>query len=313
VETPVRTGAWRRVLAESRGQPSPSLAASTMMIALPVLLLGALAVHYSSVRPFDRAAGGHDVQFASAAAPDPTTGAGAAVPATTAPAAAASATRVTVVGDSMAHALVLNRPKGLASTLAVSDGSIDGCDVFDSGRAISSTGFELGLGQCKGWAQRWARSAGTHQADVALVVIGAWDVLDVVRPDGTRLTFGTPAFDAAYLAQLQQGIDALSATGSKVGLLEVACMRPVSAKGAATPPLPERADDGRVQHLSSLLRRAAQANPSSTTFISGPPEWCNGSPIASDLSFRWDGVHVYKPGANLIFQAITAQLTALGA
>ena len=30
-----------------------------------------------------------------------------------------TAVRVTVVGDSMAHALVLNRPKGLAKTLAI--------------------------------------------------------------------------------------------------------------------------------------------------------------------------------------------------
>ncbi|HEX3243714.1 MAG TPA: NAD(P)H-binding protein, partial [Solirubrobacterales bacterium] len=62
-----------------------------------------------------------------------------------------------------------------------------------------------------------------HDADVALVVIGAWDVLDLRRSDGTTLTFGTPAFDEAYTAQLQQGIDAVAATGAKVAFLEVAC------------------------------------------------------------------------------------------
>ena len=64
-------------------------------------------------------------------------------------------------------------------------------------------------------------------------------------------------------------------------------------------------------HLSALLRTAAERNPATTSFVTGPPEWCNGSPIASDLNYRWDGVHVYKPGANLIFQAVTPQLEAL--
>lgn len=313
VETPIRNGTWRELLANARGYPNPSLGASTLMFALPLLLVGALAMHYSSLKPFDRAAGGQDVQFASAAAPDPTAPAG--TPTTTVATAAqpadAGALRVTIVGDSMGHALALNKPKGLAKTLAVSDGSIDGCDVFDIGTAVSSTGFELGLGQCKNWAQRWAKSVTKNRADVALVVIGAWDVLDVVRPDGSRLVFGTQAFDDAYLAQLQQGIDAVAATGAKVAFLEVACMRPVSAKGAATPPLPERADDARVTHLSELMRTAVQRNPQAAAFVTGPPEWCNGSPIATDLNYRWDGVHVYKPGANLVFQAIAAQLGQL--
>jgi len=88
-------------------------------------------------------------------------------------------------------------------------------------------------------------------------------------------------------------------------------MRPVSAKGAATPPLPERADDARVEHLSKLIRTAVSRNPSTTAFIDGPAEWCNGSPIATDLGYRWDGVHVYKPGAALIFTTIAPQLEAL--
>ncbi|MFT3851677.1 MAG: acyltransferase family protein [Ilumatobacteraceae bacterium] len=312
VETPIRTGAWRQFLAESRGYPRPSLAASTMFVALPVLLLVALVVHYSAVRPFDRAAGGRDVTFA--AVPDPTAAPGASDPAPAAPTTTVAPDlrpRVALVGDSMAHALYVNRPKALASTLALSDGSIDGCDVFDGGTAVSSTGFELPLGQCKSWAQRWAKTASSHQADVALVVVGAWDVLDVVRPDGSRLTFGTKPFDDAYLAQLQQGIDAVAATGAKVAFLEVACMRPVDAEGAATPPLPERADDSRVAHLSSLMRTAVRRNSGVAAFVTGPPEWCDGSPIATDPGYRWDGVHVYKPGAALVFQTVVPQLTSL--
>jgi len=214
IETPIRNGTWRATYAALRHRLAPSLATMTMIVALPVLLLGGLFVHYSSIKPFDRAAGGDDVAFA--APPSPTTAPnGGAEPDDP----TAGLLKVTVVGDSMAHALVINRPKALASTMKLSDGAIEGCDVFDSGSAVSSTGFTLGLGQCKGWADRWARSVAKNGADVALVVTGAWDVLDVHRSDGTTLTFGTPAFDAAYLAQLQHGIDAVAATGAKVAFL----------------------------------------------------------------------------------------------
>ncbi len=197
IETPIRNGTWRATYAALRHRLAPSLATMTMIVALPVLLLGGLFVHYSSIKPFDRAAGGDDVAFA--APPSPTTAPnGGAEPDDP----TAGLLKVTVVGDSMAHALVINRPKALASTMKLSDGAIEGCDVFDSGSAVSSTGFTLGLGQCKGWADRWARSVAKNGADVALVVTGAWDVLDVhrvgrhdadVRDPGLRRRLPRPA------------------------------------------------------------------------------------------------------------------------
>jgi hypothetical protein len=49
-----------------------------------------------------------------------------------------------------------------------------------------------------------------------------------------------------------------------------------------------------------------------TTFVEGPDEWCGDETIATDLGYRWDGVHVYKPGANLIYETIAPTLLALG-
>ncbi len=61
------------------------------------------------------------------------------------------------------------------------------------------------------------------------------------------------------------------------------------------------------------MRAAVERNPQTAAFVSGPAQWCNGSPIATDVGYRWDGVHVYKPGASLIFQAVAAQLQTLAA
>jgi hypothetical protein len=47
------------------------------------------------------------------------------------------------------------------------------------------------------------------------------------------------------------------------------------------------------------------------TFISGPSEWCDDQAIATDLGYRWDGVHYYRPGAKLVFETIAPQLLAI--
>ena len=74
------------------------------------------------------------------------------------------------------------------------------------------------------------------------------------------------------------------------------------------PPLPERGDDGRVAHLNDLMRWVAAQYGPEVRFVEGPDEWCTDPVIATDISYRWDGVHVYGPGANLIMGAVTDDL-----
>jgi peptidoglycan/LPS O-acetylase OafA/YrhL len=300
VETPVRRGAlgrwWRR------GAPARDRA---LLAAGAVIVL--LVAGYAAVRPFDRAAGGAAVTFTAptpvtTAAPNPIVAPAATVP---------PVTHVAIVGDSQAHALAINQPDGLGATFAVTDGSIDGCSVYDEGRVRSSrTSFTNYFEICRGWQQKWAAAVTRGHASVALVVLGAWDVFDLETGDGTILRFGTPAWDDDVRQHLQQGIDSLVGAGAHVALLEVPCMRPISVKGAAVPPLPERGDDQRVAHVNALLRSAAAANPATTTFVTGPA-WCSDEQMATDVGIRWDGVHVYKPGAKAVFDAIAPALLAI--
>ena len=183
--------------------------------------------------------------------------------------------------------------------------------MYDTGNVISArASFRRSFGNCTGWATKWGHSAASANAQLALVVIGAWDVFDLKLANST-LVFGTPQADAYYLAHLQTGIDALKAAGAHVALLEVACMRPKDVKGAGVPALPERADDTRTAHLNVLLHKAASADPAHVTFVAGPTECCHDEAIATNLGYRWDGVHVYKPGANLIYQTIAPALLAI--
>lgn len=222
--------------------------------------------------------------------------------------------RVVIVGDSQAHALAINLPKGIEKTFRISDGSIDGCGVYDRGVGIGGTTgkFRRNFANCIGFEKSWARSATKAKADVALVVIGAWEVLDV-EVNKFLFRFDTQPADTFFHTQMLRGIKALRDTGVTVALLEVACMRPIESKGGPVPPLPQRRDDARTGHLNDLLRDIAAVNGDNdgVYFINGPTQWCNDPKIGSNTSYRWDGVHVYKPGAKLIYETIAPALLQL--
>ena len=313
VETPIRQGVLRRWLRDQRaaigGDRARRVRVTAAAVSAVAVVVVGLGLFYASVDRFDPAAGGTDASFVVPVGSAPS------VQSTPASNVAATTTtlatlprRLTVVGDSQAHSLVINKPAGLETTFTVSDGSVEGCGVYDTGTVVSArTSFRRAFGNCVGWAAKWGAAASAARAQVALVVIGAWDVFDLKLADRT-LVFATPEADAYYLAQLQTGIDALKAAGAHVALLEVACMRPKDVKGAGVPALPERGDDARTGHVNDLLRTAAAADPTHVSFVTGPTEWCHDAAISADLGYRWDGVHVFKPGANLIFETIAPAL-----
>ncbi|MEN9504815.1 MAG: hypothetical protein RI958_741 [Actinomycetota bacterium] len=323
VETPIRSGQWRSVSAAALNSAATACS-----------LLGvALFAFYGDVEPYDPAKGGDEVAFVSPVVPDAsadplegstsstapvlagtastvtettTVGSGSTVaPSTTS---AVLPRRVVIVGDSQAHSLAINLPDGVEQTFTIADGSLDGCGVFEAGSVVSArSSFRRSFGECAGFADRWAAAAADLEAEVALVVLGAWEVFDL-RVDEVSVPFASAEFDRLVLQQLARGIAALRSTGARVALLEVPCMRPQDVEGAGVPALPERGDDRRVAHLNDLLRRVAAESPGSVRFVEGPDEWCADPAISSDLAYRWDGVHVYTPGAALIYQAVAPAL-----
>ena len=220
--------------------------------------------------------------------------------------------KLVIVGDSQARSLAINKPSGIKKTFVITDGSIDGCGVYNKGVGVGGTNgnFRRNFANCVGFEKSWAKSARKAKADVALVVIGAWEVLDLKFGSST-LVFNTPAADAMFRSQVRVGVNALRATGATVALLEVPCMRPVTSKGGPVPALPQRGDDTRTGHLNDLLREIAAPEDDGVFFVSGPKEWCSDPKISTSLSYRWDGVHAYKPGAKLIFETIATSILQL--
>jgi peptidoglycan/LPS O-acetylase OafA/YrhL len=220
--------------------------------------------------------------------------------------------KLVIVGDSQANSLAVNKPSGMEKTFIVANGSIDGCGIYDRGVGVGGTNgnFRRNFANCVGFEKSWAKSATKAKADVALVVIGAWEVLDL-KINGFTFAVNTLPADTMFRTQMKRGIEALRATGVTVALLEVACMRPVDSKGGPVPALPQRGDDTRTGHLNDLLREIAAPEDDGVFFVSGPKEWCSDPKISTSLSYRWDGVHAYKPGAKLVFETIANSILQL--
>jgi peptidoglycan/LPS O-acetylase OafA/YrhL len=215
--------------------------------------------------------------------------------------------RVVVVGDSVGKTLVRNKPPELEPTLAITSGAIEGCGLVD-GAIKTAANWQVSFSGCGDIPARWAASVIEARADIVLVTVGAWEVFDLQRDDGD-LTFGSSQWLTYTRARLGAALDELVRTGAHVALLEVPCFHPVDGGGLKA--LPERGELARTNLLNEMLRDAVVRDPVHVAFIAGPPALCSDPAIATNLDYRWDGVHYYRPGASLVWSTITPALLAL--
>jgi lysophospholipase L1-like esterase len=306
IETPARKGAIGNWLRQRRQLSAMRRRLPIALTAVLAALVGVTSMQLSGIQARDVSVdtGNTDVVFVVPTTM-PTTATTVANTPVTSSTLAKLPRRVVIVGDSQAHSLAVNKPSGIEKTFVITNGSIDGCGVYDRGVGIGGTSgkFRRNFANCKGFETKWAKSAAQAKADVALVVVGAWEVMDL-QINSFLFKVNTVPADTMFKTQLQRGIDALRKQNVVVALLEVACMRPVESKGGPVPPLPQRGDDTRTGHLNALMREVAAPENDGVYFVNGPKEWCSDPKVANSLSYRWDGVHVYKPGAKLILESI---------
>jgi len=216
--------------------------------------------------------------------------------------------QVAIFGDSQGTALFATRPSTVARSLRLSDESISACGIL-RGQVASRSGERFNLiGACPNWLPVWRDTAKRVKPDIALVVLGAWDVFNLKTKSKTTV-FGTPEWDAAFLAQLRSGVTALRTSGAQVALAELPCYRP--RKSNPRPPgwWPERGDDDRTHHVNDLLRQVTDGAHVFT--VTPPAAFCDDKSIGDNRKYRYDGVHYLAPGAKLWFDAIIPQLLVL--
>jgi hypothetical protein len=143
-------------------------------------------------------------------------------------------------------------------------------------------------------------------------MIGGWDEFDD-RVGGTKLTFGSTAWDTYYSARLDSAMATLRATAApRIELALLPCYRPIPEPGSGY--WPERGDDWRTRHVNALLTAYLRANagtgPGTLAALYPPGAFCTDPSIASNVDYRWDGLHYYKPGSALYFETAIPQLLA---
>ena len=217
---------------------------------------------------------------------------------------------VTVVGDSTAMALALNFPAAMGDELQVADGSTEGCGIVDRGSMRSASHQRRSFSGCEAFAANWHSAVTATDPDVALVVIGAWEVFDLDLGDGV-VEFGSAEHEQFLRTNLRLGVDGLIQTGAQIALLEVPCYQPVDGGGLQA--LPERGDRTRTALLNRLFRELATERPDRVFVVASPEAFCTDPEVASDLNLRWDGVHYGPLGGEYMWQAIAPALTALPA
>jgi hypothetical protein len=217
---------------------------------------------------------------------------------------------VAFVGDSQGMTLLLNKPADLGAYLRATDDTTEGCG-FLGGEIVSRDGERRDLdAECGAAAAAWASRISGQRPDIAVLMIGGWDEFDITVA-GRTLAFGGAAWDAYYASRLADAVARLKAAGvPRIELALLPCYRPVPDPGSGY--WPERGDDARTRHVNKLLLGYAQTqtmdSPSAVAILQPPPAFCANASIANSRAYRWDGVHYYRPGAQLYFQSAVPQM-----
>jgi peptidoglycan/LPS O-acetylase OafA/YrhL len=220
------------------------------------------------------------------------------------------ATRLLILGDSVAQTLFNGMPR--YSQVAVVNKAMLGCGLLQQSPYRYLGQSKKVSKQCGDWPGNWSAAVRRNDPDVVAVLVGRWEVMD--RFIGGRWqSVGDPEFDGSVIANLERALPLLTAKGARLALL--------------TPPYYHRAErpDGglwpedqseRVDRFSTLLRDFASRHTDRVSVIHlgrlmDPQGRHRYSPYISGVFARYDGVHITPAAAALLAPDLLPQLIAL--
>jgi peptidoglycan/LPS O-acetylase OafA/YrhL len=166
--------------------------------------------------------------------------------------------------------------------------------------------------ECAGWPLRWRKTVDEYQPSVAVMLVGAWDVVDH-RVNGDILSVGTPAWTAYMTRQLDTATDVLGARGARVVLLTSPCFGPPDSGLAG---FPERSDPARVSDINHVLSTYAKDHPARVSVIDLHGFLCPHGRYAATVrgvaARDSDGTHLSPAGAKLVWHWLSGRLKAEG-
>ncbi len=167
-----------------------------------------------------------------------------------------------------------------------------GCALVDRGSQFFAGVWADIPERCQNLRQSWTRAAETHRPDVAVVLIGAWDVRDrrLTVVDEARAP-GDPVFDRAIEAAARETIEMFRDVGVKTVWLTCPLVRfRRKANEDATVSM-AASNPARMRRFDEIVRRVASEYPEDVRivdFAAYLDNW-DGGPL--DPLIRPDGVH----------------------
>ncbi len=209
--------------------------------------------------------------------------------------------KLLVVGDSQAATLaqgVQAAPGvyGLSHLpeYAVWNRAILGCPII-SAPTFRFDGNDI-TNKCGGtgyWQEQWVSDVTTFDPDAVVAMAGAWDVFDVVQPDGSILHPGDPAWVTMYTADVRQLFRTLGAGGAAVVAVRPPCWGESTLVGTDQQ-IAERMDPARVKAVDDVWTTVAREEGVAIANLDGL--LCPGG--VADPAVRPDGAHFSGPGAD---------------
>ena len=180
--------------------------------------------------------------------------------------------------------------------------AILGCSISTADEfVIEGARAQNKCGATGAWQQRWASDVAAFEPDVVVVQAGAWDLYDVIGPDGTPIRPGDAEWISAYRKDVGVLFDTLGASGATVVAIRPPCYGESQVVGAERGP-PERFDAKRIAAVDSVWSRAARRP--GRKLLDLNPVLCPGA--RSDPTIRPDGAHYGDEGANRVATLVAA-------
>ncbi|WP_436795918.1 acyltransferase family protein [Actinospongicola halichondriae] len=165
--------------------------------------------------------------------------------------------------------------------------------------------------ECLNWPERWTEVLEAHPADVAVVLVGPFDVIDR-RIDGgeTWQGPGDEAYDLLALDELRRAVDVLGTGAEHVVLLTSPRIGTDPQQVPATGDDPVDRDPRRMDRFNELLREVGAERPA-VTVIDMAAWFEERVADGSDVDLRPHGVHLSDDGTRAVGRWLVPQLVAL--
>ncbi len=224
---------------------------------------------------------------------------------------AQSRVRVMIVGDSIAYTLAGAFPKVPGGSIKLIHNATIGCGAGRGDPVYLGVAYKSGS-QCDNWPNRWGKRAQRKRPELALVLLGAWEVVDR-RVDGRLYRMGTEEYKSYLVREIQRGLDSLFAADTHAVILSTPCMNQVNRGAAETQPgsRAARSRPEAVRWLNAILREIAERNHERATLVDLNEFMCGSGTRARTIDgveLQSDGVHFSKPGGAKVWEWLAPKL-----